>query len=294
VERCIVPPGTEWEVILVDNNSTDDTKAVCHSFVEKHPLRFRYLLQKRQGKSFALNTGIANARGAIIAFTDDDITVDPGWLQELLKIFERYDCEGAAGRIIPVWQTPKPTWFSADGPYRLMLAIVQYDHGNQPCQVETPPFGANMAFRKDAFERYGMFRTDLGPSAATTLRGEDSEYCLRVIGAGGRIMYAPESIVYHPVEKERTKKHYFQSWYFDYGRTRVRITGVVKDAPRYCGIPRYMLRQLLAAAWNWMTSIRPKPRFYYRLQMSQTMGEILEARKEAKRSKRSRSGIASA
>jgi glycosyltransferase involved in cell wall biosynthesis len=95
VDRCTVPPGTDWEILLIDNNSTDDTKAVCQGFVEKRPGRFRYLLEKRQGKSFALNTAIANARGAIIAFTDDDITVDSGWLRELLKVFE-HSCLASA------------------------------------------------------------------------------------------------------------------------------------------------------------------------------------------------------
>src|ERR1700688_727241 len=147
IENCRVPNGTGWEVLIVDNNSTDTTSVVCQSFLHRNPERYRYLLEKRQGKSFALNTGIENARGEVIAFTDDDVLVDADWLFALLNAFDKYDCVGVAGKIVPVWNSPKPDWFTLDGPYRLMLAIVEYNLGdqNQTCQIENPPYGANLA-----------------------------------------------------------------------------------------------------------------------------------------------------
>jgi|ERR1700722_497017 len=280
IENCRVPHGTEWEVLIVDNNSTDTTSSVCRSFLQRNPQRYRYLLEKRQGKSFALNTAVENIKGDIIAFTDDDVLMDAEWLLDVLAAFDANDCAGVAGKIVPVWNSPKPAWFTVDGPYRLMLAIVEYDLGDQTqaCRIENPPFGANLALRKDVFHKYGLFRTDLGPVAGTTLRGEDSEYCRRLMTRGEKLIYVPGAVVYHPVPEERTKKPYFESWYFDYGRMLVRTSGPPNPTTSYFGIPRYALRKLITCFWQWNTSFEQKRRFYQKLQVWQTLGEITEFR----------------
>ncbi len=280
IEDSRLPKGTDWEVLIVDNNSTDATSAVCQSFLQRNPERYRYLLEKRQGKSFALNTAVENTRGDIIAFTDDDVLVGADWLFALLVALDEYDCVGVAGRIVPVWNSPKPPWFTADGPYRLMLAIVEYDLGDQtqPCRIENPPYGANLALRKNVFDKYGLFRTDLGPVAGTTFRGEDSEYCRRLMSRGKKLIYAPGAVVHHPVPEERTKKRYFESWYFDYGRMLVRTSGPSTTRTSYFGVPRYMLRKLMTCVWQWNTSLERKRRFYHKLQVWQALGEITEYR----------------
>lgn len=280
IENCRFPNGTVWEVLIVDNNSTDQTFLVCQSFLQRNAERYRYLLEKRQGKSFALNTAIENARGEVIAFTDDDVLVGADWLLALLEAFDTYDCVGVAGKIVPVWNSPKPNWFAVDGPYRLMLAIVEYNLGdqNQACRIENPPYGANLALRKSVFEKYGVFRTDLGPVAGTTFRGEDTEYCRRLMSRGEKLIYVPGAVVHHPVPEERTKKRYFGSWYFGYGRMLVRTSGPSSNTTSYFGVPRYMLRKLMTCVWQWNTSFERKRRFYHRLQVWQALGEITEFR----------------
>jgi glycosyltransferase involved in cell wall biosynthesis len=280
IENCRIPRLTDWEVLIVDNNSTDTTSSVCRSFLQRNPKRYRYLLEKRQGKSFALNAAVENVNGDFIAFTDDDVLVDPEWLLAVLTAFDANDCAGVTGKIVPVWNSPKPAWFTVDGPYRLMLAIVEYDLGDQTqaCRIENPPFGANLALRKDVFRKYGLFRTDLGPVAGTTLRGEDSEYCRRLMTRGEKLIYAPGAVVYHPVPEERTKKPYFESWYFDYGRMLVRTSGPTHPTTSYFGVPRYVLRELMTCVWRWNTSFEQKRRFYQKLQVWQTLGEITEFR----------------
>ncbi len=280
IENCRVPEGTDWEILIVDNNSTDTTSAVCQSFLQRNPERYRYVLEKRQGKSLALNTAIENARGDIIAFTDDDVLVGEDWLFALLQAFDTHDCAGVGGKIVPVWNSPKPDWFTVDGPYRLMLAIVEYDLGdqNQPCRIENPPYGANLALRKSVFDKYGLFRTDLGPVAGTTSRGEDSEYCRRLMSRGEQLIYVPEAVVHHPVPEERTKKRYFESWYFDYGRMLVRTSSPSNATTSYLGVPRYLLRKLMTCVWQWNTSLERNRRFYHRLQVWQALGAITESR----------------
>lgn len=279
--RMDVPPGLEWEILMVDNNSTDGTKAVAESFIARHPGRTRYVFEGRQGKSFALNTAIEEARGEILAFTDDDVTCDSRWLVELVAAMEKFECCGVGGKIIPIWSVPKPSWFEDSGPHRISPAIVNFDFGDQPVPLNVAPFGANVAFRKTVFQRYGAFRTDLGLTAEARIGAEDTEFCRRLIKAGEALYYAPAAIIYHPVEKSRTVKSYFEGWYLSRGKASVRESGVPENARRYFGVPRYLLGNLFRSAVKWFSSFSPKRRFYYKLEVYETMGRIQEARTRA-------------
>jgi len=272
-----VSPGLEWEALVVDNNSNDSTEAVTKSFCDKYPKRFRYIFEGRQGKSFALNNGMSEARGEIIALTDDDATVDPHWLTQLIDTIERFDCAGVGGKIVPVWKISKPSWLEMEGPYKLMDAIVSFDLGDRPCEMKTPAFGANMAFRKAIVEKYGPFRLDLC-RRGDLLGGEDTEYCRRVLKGGERLFYAPGAVVYHPVEEKRTHKSYFQEWYLCRGRASIREDGVPENATRYFKVPRYMFRILSAKILKWFFCPSPKLRFHNKLEIYETWGQILESR----------------
>jgi glycosyltransferase involved in cell wall biosynthesis len=272
-----LPEDSGVEILVVDNNSPDHTARVVQGFMSRHPERFRYVFEKRQGKSYALNTGIQEARGEIMAFTDDDVTFHPGWLTELVGPFDQAACLGVGGRIVPVWTVNKPEWLQLEGPHRLMSTIVRFDLGEDTCPLKTSPFGANMAFRREAFRKYGLFRTDLGPNAGTEIRGEDTEFCRRLINAGESLVYAPRSIVYHPVEKRRTEKSYFLSWYFDYGRATVRENGRSKNWLSVFGIPAYYLfRSLPLHLLRWILATSPPRRFYFKLNTYLILGKLSE------------------
>jgi glycosyltransferase involved in cell wall biosynthesis len=274
-----VPSDTSWEVILVDNNSTDDTRAVIESFSRDAPIPVRYIFEPRQGKSLALNTGIREAKGEILLLTDDDVVVDPHWLSNVKGAFDRYGCAGVGGKIVPVWNCPKPSWLVTEGPYKLNAAIVGFDLGDEPCEItmKTLPFGANLALKKEVFERYGLFRTDVGPKGERWMVGEETEFCRRLLRGGEQLIYAPQSVVYHPVEQKRTQKRYFQRWYFGFGRSLMRIVGAPERAVRYFGVPRYLLPSLAQEVTKWLLTINSRKRFYYKLQVYQRMGEICEA-----------------
>src|SRR5215211_2485879 len=89
-----VPSGLDWEVVVVDNNSSDRTRIVVEEFARQAPCEAVYVFEARQGKSFALNSGIARARGRILAFTDDDAVVDVEWLSAIARGFAEHDCAG--------------------------------------------------------------------------------------------------------------------------------------------------------------------------------------------------------
>jgi glycosyltransferase involved in cell wall biosynthesis len=279
IERSIVPASLSWEVVIVDNNSTDDTKAVSEQFIARNPLRYRYLFEKRQGKSFALNLGVESARGDILVFTDDDVTVDPLWLAEIAKIYDNYSCVGVGGRIVDTWKSAKPDWLTSEGPYKLMAVIVRFDLGEEPCELKVPPYGANLSFRKDALRRFGSFRTDLGPTGGKEFRGEDTELCWRMLRAGETLIYAPKAIVFHPVPENRITKRYFAEWYYAFGESMARITPAPAAANRYFGFPQYMLREFLQDLFLWLSSASSKRRFFYKLEWLGMCGRLREERR---------------
>src|SRR5271163_2834121 len=158
----ILPETVEWEVLVVDNNSKDRTREVVDEFSQRYPNRFRYLFEPRQGKSHALNKGIQESRGDVLAFVDDDATVEPAWLQNLTAGLHEGEWAGAGGRTLPALSCRLPRWLALVGP-RNMGGVVAalFDLGDTPGALDRAPYGTNMAFRKKMFEKYGGFRTDL-------------------------------------------------------------------------------------------------------------------------------------
>jgi glucosyl-dolichyl phosphate glucuronosyltransferase len=248
VQNLSAAPGLAWETLVIDNNSGDATRDVVEKHAAAGPGTVRYLFEGRQGKSHALNTGIKTARGEILAFTDDDVVIDPAWLLNFRNTFERYECCGAGGRIVPVLPGKKPNWLRTDTPTPYLNALGCFDYGEGCCDLKHPPFGANMAFRKSVFTRHGPFRTDLGPTEGNAMgKGEDSELSLRLLGRGEKIMYVPGAIVYHRVQEEKLNKKSFLSYYYNYGRFRARTDreAIPENAVRYFGVPRYLIREFL-------------------------------------------------
>ena len=143
-----------------------------------------------------------------------------------------------------------------------------------------------MAFRRAIFDKYGYFKTDLGPNAAGAIRvgggGDDTEFCRRLLSHGEKIVYCAEALVYHPVEKERIRKNYFYLWYFNYGRVVIKTGMAPAEARCYFGVPRYLVRMLAVRASKWLFSLNPKKRFYYRVETYETVGQIVQAFLEAR------------
>lgn len=271
-----VPAGLDWELLIVDNNSTDNTRVVVEEVAAAGRLPCRYLFEPIPGKSFALNSGIARAGGRVLVFTDDDVTFDRGWLRGLLAAFDAPDCAGVGGQIVPVWPAPPPRWYSATGPYALLPAVVRYQF-DAAGPVTKPPYGANMAYRREMFERYGMFRTDIGPRAREMIRGEDSEFGRRVLAGGERVLYVPTAIVHHPVEPERMRLRYFQQYYYAEGRMELRVFPAAPGMVRWLGIPRHLYRALVEHLFRWWTSLNPRARAFHRLGSWRVLGNMFEA-----------------
>jgi glucosyl-dolichyl phosphate glucuronosyltransferase len=266
VAASILPESVGWDVLVVDNNSSDQTREVVREYCAKHPDHFKYLFEPTPGKSYALNAGIRQAAGDVLAFMDDDVTVDPNWLRNLTAALHNEEWAGAGGRIILQWPSAVPQWLAMEGPLA-RHGFPGFDQGTEPCELVGPPFGTNMAFRKSMFEKHGGFRLDLGPSPHNEIRNEDTEYGRRLISAGERIRYEPQAIVYHPVPAEKLNKKHLLKWGFDKGRG---------DARESEFGPVYLSCQLVAWVIRWLKSTNPSARFHAKVIVWEKAGALRE------------------
>jgi glucosyl-dolichyl phosphate glucuronosyltransferase len=282
LRQMSLPPDLKWELIVVDNNSTDDTRAVVTEFARTSGLKVRYVFEPKQGLCHGRNTGVVSASGEIIAFTDDDVHVAPHWLRELALTFKEFDCIGLGGKSVPAWNgLAKPDWLVTSGPYCLSRGpILDFDLGDKAKEIRVAPWGLNMAFRKTAFERFGLFRTDLDVLGSGGLLGGDTEFGKRLLNLGEKIVYSPKAVVYHPVAQPRITKNYLLLYQHRLGRTAVREEGGwPSEAVLYFGAPRYIYRSVLMNCANWLFAFDKKKRFYYKARVYCLFGYIAEGRK---------------
>jgi len=266
----------KWEVLIVDNNSQDQTYELAQEFCHVHPDRFRYVFEERPGKSNALNTGVREAKGRVLAFMDDDVIVEPAWLFNLTYPLINESWAGSGGPILPEWTGAPPAWLPDDK--RLLTPLPLFDLGAATRLMEEPPFGTNMAFQASMFEKYGMFRTDLGPTPFSEVRSEDTEFGLRLLKGGEKFRYVPSAVVYHRVEPNRLRKSYFLRWWRDKGRADVRQYGI-EGEKQWCvgGIPVVLFRRIVSWTFRWLVRLNSSKRFEAKLQLWGNVGRVLEA-----------------
>ena len=255
-----------WEVIVVDNNSPDDTRQVVESAAAAYPVELRYVFEREQGRSPALNAGIRASRGRIIATTDDDVRVEGDWLNQASAALSRHGCDYVGGRVLPIWGAEPPAWIPNHASQQWGV-IALLDYGQAPLQFGARvPLGVNMAFIRDAFDRAGLFDPQTGRRAGTLLGQEVREWCIRARGAGLSGYYAPDMTVRHIIPADRLTKRYFRRWFYWRGISRAMLyeragfdmekpeqgardmTGV----PQIAGTPRYLYRKALRHARDWL------------------------------------------
>jgi glucosyl-dolichyl phosphate glucuronosyltransferase len=254
-------PGLRWDVLVVDNNSSDDTAAVVESRVAGYAVALRYLFEPRQGKSNALNTGLAATDARIIVFTDDDVQVPRDWLTRTKAAFDAFNCDYIGGPVYPWWEATPPRWLpTANG--RLWAVVALLDYGREPFRFgRRIPLGVNMAVKRSAIDRVGGFNPKLGRSAGTLMGQEQREWFLRAHTAGVVGYYAPDVSVRHWIPRDRLTKRYFRRWFYWRGISRAVLyaqTGKDMESPEQSqldfthvkhvlGIPRYLFRNALVA-----------------------------------------------
>ena len=280
-----------WEVIVVDNNSSDGTAEIVRRAAARFPVALRYVFEPRQGKSHALNTGLTSSRARVIAFTDDDVDVPAGWLDAAVRpLLERIDIDYTGGPVRPGWGAPPPRWLDESG--NLGGTIAVKDHGERPFIFEDErktPLGVNMAVRRALIERIGGFRPDLGRSGRSLLGQEQAEFFYRSRRAGARGLYVPAMWLTHQVPAARLTRDYFRRWWFWKGISHARLHGIhgstelgvdLSRVPRVAGVPRYMFRTAIADAIGWcrgLLTARPARRAEHAMMLAYFAGYLRES-----------------
>jgi glycosyltransferase involved in cell wall biosynthesis len=260
-------PGLHWDVIVVDNNSTDHTAAVVKTRVRSYPVALRYLFEPTQGKSPALNTGLAATGATIIAFTDDDVRIGAEWLERgCAPLLDDPSIHYTGGPVLPIWERPCPPWLDTRrSDLWGTLAILNY--GPEPFIFEERqrvPLGANMAVRRELIDRIGGFDPALGRRGASLLGQEQAEFFCRSRATGARGLYVPAMSLEHHVPAARLTLDYFRRWWFWKGVSRSRLEhahpvtelGVdLERVPQVAGVPRFMVGSAIRDAAHWMRAL---------------------------------------
>jgi glycosyltransferase involved in cell wall biosynthesis len=288
------PEGLGWDVLVVDNRCSDGTLEVFRTMAMQAPGRLRYVFEPRVGKSRALNTGIAVARGAIIALTDDDVSPAVDWVATAAAVLDKRGVDGAGGRILPSWEVEPPSWLLGSRQLLDYLAIMDFD---QPAMLPTPPgrrpqvWGANMVFRREALLALGGFDTRLGPVGGRRFCAEDCDIVRRMIAAGRSVAYDPALTVFHRVSRARLKRAYFRRIMWDMGEGQALAAVDPPPGPRLAGVPRWRFRYVARLfARGAFRTIRRKPQaFEDALHCVREAGAIWGQMKRAVRDRRERS-----
>jgi glycosyltransferase involved in cell wall biosynthesis len=244
--------GYRWEVVVVDNNSTDNTRQVVEERQRAYPVPLRYLIETTQGRSAALNTGIAETSAPLLLFTDDDVRVAPEWLGAGARALAR-GADYVGGPVRPIWEAPPPRWLDLNRS-DLWGTIAILDYGAQSFEFQERrrvPLGANMGARRSLMQQTGGFRTDLGRSAGRRVLGQEvPELLARARAAGLRGRYVPEMAVDHHVPAARLTRRYFWRWWFGKGYSKAIFEAAqpitelgldLRTVPHVGGVPRFMI-----------------------------------------------------
>ncbi len=234
------PARTQWELVLVDNNSSDDTANVIAEFEGRLPIRSFH--EPRQGHTYARNRALAEARGTWVVWTDDDVAPEENWLEATWQAFRDFDADFVYGKIKPQWPEEAPSWYGYEAFHGKFALLDLGDHGFVATRLEQTFFGANHAGRRDAFLRLGGYREDVG--LVGEVGGEDdTELFERALNARAKIVYQPDSLVWHVIDPKRCKKNYHRRRAWNSKACYVRCLKMKRPVPAmWLGLPRYLYR----------------------------------------------------
>lgn len=253
------PEGATWEMIVVDNGSTDETPTVIEAFADRLPLR--RLWQPVAGLSNARNAGVAAAQGDYICWTDDDVELDSNWLAAYARAFHRYPDGTIFGGVVePVYEVPPPAWMIENGDL-LADVLAKRDHGPIECQMPAEqqlfPYGANFAVRA-AEQKRCLYDPNLGVSPNQKRLGEETTVLLAIAAMGGAHYWIPTTRVRHLIPANRMSFDYVRVYFQSVGETWAYMS--VIGGPPIMGppIPLGVRRPFGVPVWLWQNSIRAK------------------------------------
>jgi len=215
---------TDFELLVVDNASTDRTAEICAAFASAHPtLDMRYVMEGSQGLSFARNRGIAESKGELIVFIDDDVFLDAEYLSRIDAHYAADEALMASGTRVRVhYEGRRPVWMS-----RYLEPLVgHHDFGDvkRAYPAGKYPVGCSMAFRREALNAVGGFRTDLGRKGTSLGANEEKDFFARMRAVGLSVAYLPDVVLTHRIDDRRLDRAYVKRQAVGVGRgERIRL-----------------------------------------------------------------------
>lgn len=238
--------GASWELLIIDNGSTDSTDAVVANFVKRLPVR--RIFEAKPGLSNARNRAVDEACGRYLVWTDDDVTVEPGWLAAYAAAFSEYpDAAIFGGKILPILLPPTPKWFKDELP-QLSSLLAYRDFGANPVELDPKigrvPFGANYAIRMKE-QKAIRYDAALGAGSKLGLLGEEGQVICAILNAGAYGRWLPDSVVHHRIGPDRQTVSYVMKYYRSQGATAGHLDSL-SEINLYFGLPRWLIKRLAA------------------------------------------------
>jgi glycosyltransferase involved in cell wall biosynthesis len=251
--RLVIPPDVEWELLVVNNNSTDSTEDVIEQY--KGTLPIRSLFESNPGLSHARNRAVPDASGDYLLWTDDDALVDDAWLAAYHRAFECWpDASVFGGPIEALWEGTPPAWLQRTLD-RLAGAFSLRDLGREPIRLspddDALPFGVNYAVRADVQRRH-LYDPHLGTRPDhTSLRGEETRVLRAMLTEGRQGRWVPEARVRHWIPRERQTTRYLRRLFAGLGHTDALVKP--DESVRLLGRPRWIYREAVVAEARYRT-----------------------------------------
>ena len=216
-------PASEWECVVINNNSTDDTQERFAEFVVAHPdLNIRMVTELRQGLSFARNRGIRESEAEYIAIIDDDERISPDFITSYISLFDSTpDAVAAGGPIVAEYPSGRPRWMS-HFTERPVANTMYFGDKVREFPEGRIPGGGNMAIRRSAVRRYGVFDTSLGYVGESLVGGEESDLFERLRIAEAKYYYVPTAVMYHIIPPEKLTANYLSRLSYNIGVSQLR------------------------------------------------------------------------
>jgi glycosyltransferase involved in cell wall biosynthesis len=216
----------DYEVLVIDNASDDETRQLVLSIVASCPC-VRYIYERQLGLSQARNRGIAEAKGDIVAFIDDDSEPKDDWVSSLAAAYKKYpEAWAIGGKTVPKCDEPRPSWFCG----RMLRYLGGHDYGNSDLLLEKYWYlgGGNMSFKRHIFSVLGGFCTELGRNGKNNLSHEEGELFHRIHALRKPVYYVPQILAYHWQPKERLEFSQLASIRYNYGRSESMVDWVYR------------------------------------------------------------------
>lgn len=235
-------PESPWELLIVDNASTDATPELLARHVWPGDWVVRMVREEKLGIANARNRAVSEAHGDYLIFLDDDETPDPDWLSAYERLIDAHDPDAFGGRIQVLFEDPPPVWMREE----LLGFLGALDWGEQPrllSDPSTPLYTGNFGFRRAIVDDVGRFDSRLGRMGAANNGGEDVDFYRRIVAAGLRVWWTPEAVIHHRIQAAKLNRRYFRDLHYRQGRMEaIRRRGMGSRIP-----PKYFYGQLLRA-----------------------------------------------